>query len=140
MLGGIMHEPAIVLMCAVLSAVSGLHWILQEGTRRNWPFRYSRPLPWFTKPPIPGKAPPFKRWMTDDDLLVGYQDAWIRLPWVAIRKAIVSQHAVELKLTSDGIESWYLERANHGEDEWRSVRDHVLARVSNKEVWGSARN
>lgn len=120
-----------------LALASGTIWLAREGLRRHWPirdFRFRSLIRSASTSP-----PGFQRWIDDRQVMVGYSDGWIRLPWRAFAVAVLSRHGIELRLDTAGADVWFLERGGRDDDEWFDMLDRIRTRVPKTRIYGSIR-
>lgn len=124
-----------ILVFTMLTIGSAIFWLSAEWRRRDW----LQPKLTF-HPARPSEAPPsYERWIDEGQVLVGYHDAWLCIPWSAVQKATISSFAIELSVTPLLLDHWFLERGRFTDQQWSDIIRHVRSRVIKVDVWGAAR-
>ncbi len=120
----------------VIAMLSGGFWLAVELGRRGW---LSSRTPSISLRKSVEPAPNYRRWIDSRRLLVGYDDAWICVPWSAVQQATISQYAIQFSFTPLGLDDWVLERGRFTDRQWQAIIDHVRSRTTRVDVWGAAR-
>lgn len=108
----------------------------KEAKRRNW-IRATPPRR--IKPQKLEYPPQYDRWMSESKFLVGFNDAWICLPWESVQRATITEHAIVLNVAPLLIDSWMFERGDREDGQWNEVIRFVVGKVPTTKVWGRAR-
>jgi hypothetical protein len=134
--------PSLAILATFVGSMllSGGLWLLREGVRRHWPIRWAYRRSWWRTTNLL-LAPAYRRWMTDEELMIGRDDGWFRLPWQAIQRAVCSPQGIEFLVDREQkMNAWFVERGDRSDDQWQQVIARVAARIPNTRCFGSVRH